>query len=103
VCENETERGICVGSVAVHSPPEPAEPVQSSDRLLAGRLTREFSNSWMMARKRGTEREREREPRQSRPVPRLHPPETPEERKRGGAGGEAPAALMFCLLIVLQS
>lgn len=62
VCENETERGICVGSVAVHSPPEPAEPVQSSDRLLAGRLTRESSNSWMMARKGGgAQRESERE------------------------------------------
>lgn len=44
-------------------------------------------------------------PRQCRPVPRLHPLETPEERKqggvRGGLKGLRTAALMFCLHIVL--
>lgn len=83
VCENERQTGRNICSVAVHSLPRPAEPVQTPDRLLAGRLARESSNSWMMEGK-GGEEQGKREPRQCRPVPRLQPLETSEERKRRG-------------------
>lgn len=93
-----------LASIAVYSLPKPAEHVQSPDRLLAGRLARESSNSWMTEGKR--EEEQWKRARQCRPVPRLRPLETPEERKRGWGGateGPRPAALMSCCRhVVLQ-
>lgn len=102
----DREREI-LAVIAVYSLHKPAEHVQSPDRLLAGRLARESSNSWMTEGK--GEEERWKRARRCRPVPRLWPLEILEERKQGGGGvgalrGLRPAALISCCLhAILQS
>lgn len=59
-------------------PEQPAETVQTPDRLLAALLARERSNSWMMEG-RGRGPSQTIEPMQHRPVP---------EQKRGGGRTE---------------
>lgn len=67
----------------MHSLLEPVEPIQSPDRLLAGRLARESSNSWKMEGKKGEEQWK-RKTEEWRPVPRLEPLETAKEAGGGG-------------------
>lgn len=49
-------------------PVQPAETIQTPDRLLAALLAREWSNSWMMEG-RGRGKSQTIEPMQHRPVP----------------------------------
>ncbi len=96
----DRQRKIFEGSVAVHSQPGPAEPFQSSDRLLAGRLARESRNSWTVE---GKERESQGSAGQF-PGSGLWRPQ-----RRGSKGGRLvkrprTAALMSsCLHVDLQS
>lgn len=83
------EREMFVGSVAV----------QRTDRLLAGRLARESSNSWMMEEKKGGEEHWKIEPRQCRLVPE----KKEEEEEGGGAEKAANSCIDVCLNVVLQS